>query len=122
MLICKSKMILWIFIPIVAIQAADDFDDFFTFSDEEQNIGPNLGRILADDKYINPDQVKSYIIFGYYDNHGQTFETARLSCLHKGGKLAEPMNSRENQQIFSKLGDGKRHYWIGLTDVNNEGQ
>ena len=88
----------------------------------EQNIGPNLGRILADDKYINPDQVKSYIIFGYGDYGGSTFDSARLSCLRKGGKLAEPMNSRENQQIFSKLGDGKRHYWIGLTDVNNEGQ
>ena len=33
MLFCKSKMILWILIPIVA-KAADDFDYFFEFSDD----------------------------------------------------------------------------------------
>eukprot|EP00093_Oithona_nana_P014822 14822.XXX_753102_752709_1 [CDS] Oithona nana genome sequencing. len=47
------------------------------------------------------------------------FDDAEASCRRKNAKLAEPVNSIENNELYRLA---KNTIWIGVTDRGNENQ
>ncbi|XP_043921443.1 macrophage mannose receptor 1-like [Protopterus annectens] len=65
---------------------------------------------------------KCYKIFGAKIEEQVSWHAARNECLHLGGNLASIKNEKQQTFLTLKLKDMKVNVWIGLNDINNEGQ
>jgi len=76
------------------------------------------------DRWIKRDRVSNCYLFG---NETMNFTEAMQFCEANGGKLAEPRRERETNAINRMIkkdavDDVDKNYWIGLTDIDDEGR
>ncbi|XP_073453305.1 collectin-43-like [Aquarana catesbeiana] len=75
------------------------------------------GKALSFTKEVTRSGNKFYIINGVE----ATYSEARTSCANGGGQLAVPRTPEENQVIFSLRKQVNQHTFMGINDLQKEG-
>ena len=61
--------------------------------------------------------------FIHYTSSGSSWHNAKRSCISRGYNLATVKNPRENYILYStRYSSSSKDCWIGLSDINNEGE